>query len=154
MKKRGKKGGRRGEACLLIAESGAPWVECAAWLRTRTPELETVVQLPDEPPSTFFSRLLDRLRRANRVSTAVFVAAAASTRLTLRSSLLRALLGALPGVKRVILCPGSDPRAPAARELAGLSLTVRELLGGDSVTISLAGPRGEPLRGLAHLSAA
>ena len=38
--------------------------------------------------------------------------------------------------------------------LAGLSLTMRELLGrSGAVTFSLEGLRGEPLRGLAHLAA-
>ncbi|XYH97636.1 hypothetical protein ACMHYB_59430 [Sorangium sp. So ce1128] len=71
MKKRGRMGGEQVEKCLLIAESGAPWTECAA------------------------------------------------------------------------------PRAPGAHELAGLSLTLRELLGGGAVTVSLEAPRGEPLRHLA-----
>ncbi|MGK3988584.1 hypothetical protein WME99_36410 [Sorangium sp. So ce136] len=80
-----KKGGRmgeQGEKCLLIAESGAPWTECAARWRAQAPELQTAVQLPHEQAST-------------------------------------------------------------------LSLTLRELLGGGAVTVSLEGPRGEPLRRLA-----
>ncbi|MGK3968553.1 hypothetical protein WMF38_30770 [Sorangium sp. So ce118] len=66
--------------------------------------------------------------------------------------LLIAESGTLPGVERVVLCPVSAPQAPAAHELAGLSLTLRELLGGGAV-VSLEGPRGEPLRRLAHLAA-
>ncbi|AUX38105.1 MULTISPECIES: hypothetical protein [Sorangium] len=154
MKKRGREGERREETCLLIAEPGAPWTECAAWLSTRTRDLHTVIQLPSEHASTFQSRLQEKLRLLGEVSTAVFVAASSANKLMVRSSLVRAVLGALPGVRRVVLCPGSDPQAPAARELAGLSLTMRELIGrSGAVTFSLEGPRGEPLRGLAHLSA-
>ncbi|XXT19332.1 hypothetical protein WME94_54825 [Sorangium sp. So ce429] len=145
--------GEQGETCLLIAESGAPWTECAAQWRAQARELQTVVQLPHEQASTFQSRLREQLRRLGGVSTAVFVAASSADKLSQRSSLLRAVLGALPGVKRVVLCPGSDPQAPAAHELAGLSLTLRELLGGGAVTVSLEGPRGEPLRRLARLAA-
>ncbi len=153
-RKRGGRVERREETCLLVAESGAPWTECAAWLSTQTRDVETVVQLPNEPPSTFQSRLQEKLRLLGAVSTAVFVAGSTANKLTVRSSLMRAVLGALPGVRRVVLCPGSDPQAPAVHELAGLSLTMRELLGSSgAVTFSLEGPRGEPLRGLAHLAA-
>lgn len=154
MNKGGRKGERREETCLLIAESGAPWTECAAWQSTRTRDIETVVQLPNEPPSTFQSRLQEKLRLLGTVSTAVFVATSSANKLTARSSLVCAVLVALPCVKRVVLCPGSDPQAPSVHELAGLSLTMRELLGSSgAVTFSLEGPRGEPLRGLAHLAA-
>ncbi|WP_437927136.1 hypothetical protein WMF37_50295 [Sorangium sp. So ce291] len=86
MKKRGRLSGEQGETCLLIAESGAPWTECAARWRAQARELETVVRLPHEQAST-------------------------------------------------------------------LSLILHELLGGGAVTASLEGPRGEPLRRLAHLAA-
>ncbi|WP_437622271.1 hypothetical protein [Sorangium sp. So ce1151] len=89
MKMGGRMGGEQGEACLLIAESGAPWTECAARWRAQSRELQAAVQLPHEQASTF-----------------------------------------------------------AAHELAGLSLPLRELLGGGAVTVS-----GEPLRRLAHLAA-
>ncbi|WP_437812536.1 hypothetical protein [Sorangium sp. So ce1078] len=112
-----------------------------------------MIQLPNERASIFQSRLQEKLRLLGPVSTAVFVAASSASKLTVRSSLVRAVLGALPCVKRFVLCPGSDPQAPAAHELAGLSLTMRELLGGSAaVTFSLEGPRGEPLRGLGHLA--
>lgn len=152
MKNRGRKGERRDETCLLIAESGASWTESAAWLSTQARDVQRVVQLPDEHASTFQSRVQEQLRQLGDVSTAVFVATSSATKLTLRSSLLRAVLGALPSVKRVVLCPGSDPQAPAALELAGLSLTLRELRGSGAVTFSLEGPRGEPLPGLARLA--
>ncbi|WP_438017093.1 hypothetical protein WMF18_40950 [Sorangium sp. So ce315] len=137
---------------MLIAESGASWAECAAWLSTQARDVRVVIQRPDEHTSTFQSRLQEQLRRAGDVGTAVFVASPSATKLAPRSSLLRAVLGALPGVRRVVLCPGSDPQAPAARELAGLSLTLRELRGSGGITFSLEGPRGEPLRGLARLA--
>ncbi|WP_438006757.1 hypothetical protein WME89_50780 [Sorangium sp. So ce321] len=86
MKKGGRLSGEQGETCLLIAESGAPWPECAVRRRAQARELETVVRLPHEQAST-------------------------------------------------------------------LSLTRRELLGGGVVTVSLEGPRGGPLRPLAHLAA-
>ena len=82
MTKRGRLSGEQGETCLLIAESGAPWTECAARGRAPARELQTV-----------------------------------------------------------------------AHELAGLSPTLRELLGGGAVTVSLEGPRGEPLRRRGHLTA-
>ncbi|WP_437733871.1 hypothetical protein [Sorangium sp. So ce1335] len=145
-------GERRDETCVVIAESGASWTECAEWLTAQVRDVQTVVQLPDEHASMFQSRLQEQLRRLGDVSTAVFVATSSATKLAPRSSLLRAVLGALPGVKRVVLCPGSDPQAPAALELAGLSLTLRELRGTSAITFSLEGPRGEPLRGLARLA--
>lgn len=139
--------------CLLVAESGAPWAECASWLSTRARDVATVIQLPNELPPAFQTRLQEKLRLLEDVHTVVFVASSASGKLHLRSSLLRGLVGSLPGVARIVLCPGSDPDAPAAHELAGLSLTMREL-GGGSITCSLQGPHGEPLRGLAYLAAA
>ncbi|KYF54064.1 hypothetical protein BE08_45790 [Sorangium cellulosum] len=152
MKTRGRKSELRDEICVLIAESGASWAECAAWLSTQARDVRVVIQRPDEHTSTFQSRLQEQLRRSGDVGTAVFVAASSAKKLAPRSTLLRAVLGALPGVRRVVLCPGSDPEAPAARELAGLSLTLRELRGSGGITFSLEGPRGEPLRGLARLA--
>lgn len=153
MKKRARKSEAREGQCLLVAESGAPWVECASWLSTQARDVETVIQLPNELPPAFQSRLQEKLPLLTGVDTVVFVASSGSGKLHLRSSLLRAVVGSLPGVTRIVLCPGADPKAPSAHELAGLSLTMREL-GGGAITCSLQGPRGEPLRGLAHLAAA
>ncbi|WP_437655948.1 hypothetical protein [Sorangium sp. So ce1182] len=52
MKMRGRMGGEQGETCLLIAESGAPWTECAARWRAQSRELEATVRLPHEQAST------------------------------------------------------------------------------------------------------